>query len=917
MNRKAPTPIDLDTELAGRHLPQSIRDAIKEAVTEIHGPNRIDVANELASHFEDAISSGQTPERALQAFGDSHVAAKLIAREKRPGRQARNAGFQRSANMIEVFRRNVRFAGRKLMKTPGFTITALFSLCLGIGANTAIFSIVNAVLFRESPYAEPEGLVDVYQSTPDFRYSPMSYPDFRDVRDATTDAFSGVAGAGFMLASADLGGPKAEMIAGELVSGNFFELLGIAPILGRAISPSDDVSPGGHPVVMLTYSFWQKAFGSDPEVIGRTLQLNNRPYTIVGVTPQTYNGSMKGIFPDIVAPIMMISHLQPSASDKLEDRGSHFFFVRGRLNTNTTLAEAETAVQGVVADFVERQVDEWQGEAELVLVPTASVIMFPSVDAVIVPAVALLMGVVGLVLLIACANLASFLLAKAVDSRREISIRLAMGATRRTLIGQLLTENMVLALLGGGLGVALASRAIEFLERPDTPLPIPIGLELGIDPNVFAFSLVVSIVAGIVFGLVPALQATNPDVAGVLREEAASAGRGKGSALRNTIVVGQVAVSLLLLVTAGLFLRSLMATRSVDAGFGDDPTALVGIVLPPDEYSPERALALLDRIEEEAGELPGVVAVGMTDAVHLDPLNTQTTSFNVDGVEPPPNEPAQSADYARVHANFFESMGIPILAGRSLEDTDRPGGPPVVVVSQALAERFFPGMDPVGQLLRKQDTEDLQIVGVARDTKVRTLGEEPRAMVYFPFAQNPSAYATIIARTNGEAGKAVRDLIRIVYSINSDIAVIDSKTMEDHLGVMLLPQKLGAVVIASFAVLALLLACVGLYGTVSYAVAQRVREVGIRLSLGADVSQVVRLLTVGGLRLVGIGVGIGMVLSLAVTRLLSGLLFGIGTLDPVTFLAVPMLFAVIGAGAAYMPARRASRVDPVVALRQD
>ena len=911
------TAAEIETALAGRGLPFAIRSMIETAVDDLQGPARLDVALELAAHFEDGMQSGQTAEELLEDFGDGRLVARWMAREKNSNRRG-VAGLKKRGNtMFDVFVNNLRYAGRKLRKNPGFTLTAILSLALGIGANTAIFSLVNAVLIRESPYQQPEQLVEVYRQSPEMGFGPMSYPDFRDVRDNANDVFVGIAGSGYTFASASLDEGTTELIAGEMVSANYFSLLGIPPALGRVFGPDDELAKDAHPVVMLSHGFWQRAFGGDLDVVGADLVLNSRPYTIVGIVPETYGGNIRGIMPDFYAPIVMVGHLQPSESDKLEERGSHFFFTRARLKSSITLPQANASVANVVADLRERRANSWLGEGDLLLVPTEDVILNPSVDQVVLPAMTLLMAIVGLVLLIACANLASFLLAKAVDAKRDVAIRLAMGATRKTLIGQLLTENILLALVGGVAGVGLASGLITVLSKAETPLPFPVGFDLSLDATVLLFSLFVSVLAGLFFGLVPALQATNPDVAGVLREEAASAGRGKGTMLRNSIVVGQVAVSLLMLVTAGLFLRSLMAGQSIDPGFGTDPTAVVSVIVSPDDYSREETEVFLNSLVEQAEQLPGVLSTGMTDNLHLNPLNQMGRSFNVDGVEPPVNESAQSGDFARVDGGYFEAVGIPILQGRTFNSSDLADGPPVVVVSQALANRFFPGEDPIGQMLRRGDNPDWRIVGVAGDAKVRTLGEEPRSMLYRPFSQDFSMTMTLVATSSIDPRQTAQDIVRLLHSLDPDVIVFETKTMQDHLAVMLLPQKVGAVVISAFAVLAMILACIGLYGTVSYAVAQRLREVGIRLSLGADAGQVVRMLTASGMKLVLIGAGIGMVLSLAVTRVLSGLLFGIGTLDPVTFLVVPVLFASVGVVAAYLPARRASKVDPVVALRTD
>ncbi len=796
---------------------------------------------------------------------------------------------------------------------------AIVSLALGIGANTAIFSVVNAVLLRDLPLKDPEELVEVYIDTEAFPFSPFSYPHFEDLRDWTTDVFAGVAGTGFAFVQADAA-DGVQVLMGEVVTGNFFRLLGVRAAVGRILLPDDDRVPGGHFVAMLGHRYWQRAYGGDPGVVGKEIRLAGRPYTIIGVAPADYTGSFRGLDPDIYAPVAMYDELMPVGEDsQLENRTSYWFFAKGRLKAGVSLAAARVAAARVASRLREEQPEEWPADNEMVLVPTQHVIVNPALDRFIGPAAALVMAVVGLVLLVACANLASFLLARAMDRRKEVAVRLALGASRRTLIGQLLTETVLLAILGGAAGVLLALGLLELLVRTDLPLPLPITLDLSVDTRVLLFSVVVSLLAGVLFGLAPALQGTSPALAPTLRDESAGAGGRPGRlTLRNALVSTQVALSLVLLVFSGLFLRSFQATRSVDPGFGQEPAAIVTLSLPATRYTEAEGRVFMRELLERARSLPGVTAVGLIDNLHLNTLSIQTIEINVDGTEPPPDRDAHVVDIARVDPGFFEAAGVRILRGRNFADGDVSDGPRVAIISEAMAKRFWPGVDPIGRAIHRKGGEpDLRVVGVASDAKVRSLAEAPRPFVYRPESQEYRSFLSVVAKTSLDAHRTELDLLALVREIGSEVVVFQSTTMERHLAIMLLPARLGAVALAVFAALALLLASIGLYGLVSYAVARRSREVGIRMSLGADRGMVVWMLVAGGMRPVMVGGAVGLVLALLLTRALAGLLFGIATLDPITFVTVPLLLGGVALLATYVPARRVSRINPVSALKAE
>lgn len=791
------------------------------------------------------------------------------------------------------------------------------SLALGIGANAAIFSVVNAVLLRDLPLKHPEELAEIYVETEAFPYSPFSYPDFEDLRDWTTDVFAGVAGTGLSFVQAEAA-DGVHMLMGEVVTGNFFQLLGVQAEIGRILLPEDDQGAGGSYVTMLGYGYWQRAYGGDRAVVGKEIRLAGRPYTIVGVAPQGYTGNFRGLVPDIYAPVTMYDELMPAGDEsQLEARGNQWFFAKARLKPGMSMAAARVAVERVASRFSEERPREWSADNELLVVPTQDVIVNPALDRFIVPAAALVTVVVGLVLIVACANLASFLLARAMDRRKEIAVRLALGATRRTLVGQLLTETVLLALLGGAAGVLLAIGLLRILIHADLPLPLPITLDLSIDTSVLLFSVALSLLAGVLFGLAPALQGTSPMLAPTLRDESAGAGGRPGRLrLRNALVAAQVALSLMLLVCSGLFLRSLQATRSVDPGFGREPAAIVTLALPSTRYTESEGRVFTRELLDRARSLPDVTAVGLIDNLHLNTLTIQTIEVNVDGVEWPPQRDSHVVDIARVDPGFFEAAGVQILRGRNFSDSDTGDGPAVAIISEAMANRFWPDRDPIGRVVHQVgDDPDLRIVGVASDAKVRSLAEAPRPFIYRPESQEYRPYVTVVAKTSLDAGQTERELLALVRGLGPEAIVFESKTMRQHLAIMLLPARLGAVALVVFACLALVLACIGLYGLVSYAVARRSREVGIRMSLGADRGMVVRMLMTSGIRPVMVGGAIGLILALALSRLLAGLLFGIGTLDPITFVTVPLLLGGVALLAAYIPARRVSRLNPVTVLK--
>jgi putative ABC transport system permease protein len=820
--------------------------------------------------------------------------------------------------MMDTLSKDIRYAFRRMLRSPGFTAIALLSLAVGIGTNTAVFTLVEGFLFVDLPYENPEELVEVYLSQEVFAYSPLSYPDYLDVREGTREVFEEMGIGGYAFGQVEKDG-QIQSLLGEMVSGTFFPTLGMSAALGRTILPEDDVSVGAHYVVMLGHGFWEREYGSDPGAIGQTIILNGHGYTIIGVVPKEYPGAVRaeGLQLDFIAPISMADALIQGSGSVLESRGSQSYFAKARLRPGVSVEQARITLEGIAADLRMTYPETWDETRSFIPVPTEDVVMNPVLDRVLVPASVLALVLVGVVLLIACANLASFLLARGTDRKKEIAMRLALGARRGILVRQLFTETTMLAILGGALGMGVAVFLLDALMGMDLPLPADAGMELGITGRAFLFGLCVTGLTGFLFGLAPALQSTNPDVAPTLKDESTGGGKPRRFTLRNILVAGQVAASLVLLISAGLFLRSFQARQSVDPGFGQNPTVLLSFVVSSDRYDEESGRVFVREYLDRLNQLPGLVSAGATGNIHLNTTSTSIMDVMVDGVEPPRGRRYWEIDQTRVEPRFFDAAGIPIVHGRNFLNTDLPDGIQVAIINQVFADRFWPGQDAVGRTIRRDGGTELEIVGVARSTKVRTLGEAPRPFIYTPYSQRYTAFMTAVAQTRGPAEPALWSAFQLLREMDPEMVVMEAKTMEEHLGVQLMPARLGALMAVLFASVALALASIGLYGVVSYAVSRRSREMGIRMSLGAAPGAVVRQVVEEGMILACVGALVGLGLALAGTQVMQSLLFGVGSLDPATFLGVPALLLAVTLVASYIPARRASRVDPVRALKAE
>jgi predicted permease len=824
---------------------------------------------------------------------------------------------------LENLGRDVRYGWRSLRRHPAFSAMAVLSLAIGIGANAAILGIVQAVLFHGSPLVRPETLVNIYETEGERRSGPLSHPNIEDLRQGTSGIFSGIVASTFAFAPIDRDGTAA-MVMGEAVTGGAFALLGVQPHLGRAILPEDDIARGGHPVVMLGHGYWQRAFAADPRVVGRTLRMGGRPYTIIGVAPASYRGGTAVLTPAFYVPMAMANELM--GADMLDQRDFHSFFAKARLAPGVTRAQAEHAASLVAERLTRARPEGWIPGRQFSFVPTADVQIAPGVDPLLRAAVWLLMTVVGLVLLLACTNLASFLLARALDRGQEVAVRRAMGATRGALVRQLLVESALLGLAGAAAGLVLAFGFLHVLLSVDLPLPFGMRLDLhfGLDSKalldwrVLAFTAVAGVVAGVLLGLLPAVHGTRADLGAALKTGSRGSDAPGPLRWRSALVVAQIAMSLVLLVGAGLFLRSRQQLLAVDPGFGRAPTAILALWMPVARSTPAEAVQSTRDVLERLRALPGVEAAGLVFPLPLD-FNSSFTEFTIDGHVAPAGREAFRAENARVDGGFFDAAGIAIVAGRTFDDGDRRDSQQVAIISRAMARRYWPDGDVLGRVLRRPDPAepDLTVVGVASDINVRSLGEAPGDVVYEPYTQHEGSPMFDFVVRAPNADQMVPSLIAAAREINPDLQVVQSMTMAQHLAMSRLPSQMGAFILSAFAAMAMTLAAIGVYGLVRYTVARRSREVGIRMALGADAAGVARLLATHGLRLVLVGGAIGVAVSLLAARSLATLLFGVGTLDPVALIGAPLVLGVAAWLAAYLPARRASRADPLAALRTD
>ncbi|HWQ36043.1 MAG TPA: ABC transporter permease [Blastocatellia bacterium] len=817
---------------------------------------------------------------------------------------------------MDTLIQDVRFGFRQLLKAPGFTAIAILSLALGIGANTAIFSLVNTVLFRPFPVRNSHELVSVSVKGKNDSVQAFSYPTYKDFRDRN-DVFSGLYLTRIVVMSLSLGGSNVR-IWGNLASGNYFEVLGVKAIAGRTFTPEDDKNKLGHPVAVISYGCWQRRFGGDPAAIGRDILINNHSFKIIGVAPDGFKGTDVIYSPEVWVPMMMQPWMEPGNS-WLDDRGTQNCFAIGRLKPGVTRRQAEASLNALAQQLAKEYPNEEEGKTVELIPPGFIISTFRSA---IVSFSAVLMVAVALVLLIACVNLASLLLARATDRRREVAVRLAIGASRWRIIRQLLTENTLLALAGGVFGVMLAAWLIDLVLAFKPPIDIPLGIDLALDWRVIGFSVLASLLTGLFFGLAPALQATSPDLVPALKDATRAAGF-RRSRLRSTLVVAQLALSAVLLVAAGLVVRALQQVQTLNPGFETEHGLLMSFDLSLQGYDQARGEQFQRQLIERIQALPGVRAAAITDLFPLS-INNSNNNFFVEGQPSERGANVPTAMVASVSANYLTTMNIPLLAGRDFSEQDTDKSTPVVIVNEAFVNRFLPGLQSLQQAIGKRISTRgpegpwRQIAGVTKTGKYWTLSEAPQPFVYFPLRQSPNiSWNTLVVRTVSDPLPLAGAIRSEFQKLDPGLPVVDVKTIRQHLGLSLYPARVAAGLLGSFGLLALVLAATGIYGVMAYSVSQRTREIGIRMALGANKNDVLQMVVRQGMTLMLIGLGIGLVCAVAVTRLMASVLYGISSTDVVAFAAVTLLLVLVVFVACYIPARRAAKVDPMVALRYE
>ena len=798
-----------------------------------------------------------------------------------------------------------------LWKSPSFSAVAVLTLALGIGANATIFSFINGLLLRPITGVErPDRLVGIYTS--DYSsglYGGSSFPDYVDLRQQAT-AFSDLAAYdGTSLNLSGVATPERLRVA--LVTPNYFHILGVPAQLGRTLRTEDDAS-GAPATVVLSYPFWQRQFGGDSNIVGRALTLGDKAYTVVGVAAESFHGMRIGSQPDV---FLRMEEDRDDAS-----RGNRGIGITGRLRDDASLNQAKAQVVAISNRLAEAYPETNKGtlanpKAPRPMVAVAEARVAPDGKEAVGRVTGLLFVVVGLVLLIACANVANLLLARASSRRREIAIRLALGASRWRLIRQLLMESILLALAGG-----IAAILVTFWTAGLIPSFFPVnevaGLDMSVDWRVLVFTIVVSLFTGVLFGLAPALQASKPALISTLKDDkGGSATRLTRFRLRGVLVTAQIALSLLLLISAGLFLRSLRNAVTYDPGF-DNHNLLLASLATGRQFTRPQLQSFYEEVVANLKSEPGVRSVSLSGVVPLSGGGERRNIY-IEGYQPRPNEDIELNTNV-VGVNYFDAMGISLLKGREFNSGDREGAPGVVMVNEEFAERYFPGDIAVGKRVRT-DSEGpyLEIIGVVRTAKYRNLREAPLPFVYIPLGQAMRGDMTLVVRTDVDPASMRKSVQSVLQRINRDVPVHSVKTISEQIEAALAPDRMMAMLLAVFAIAALMLASVGIYGVVSYAVAQRTHEIGIRMALGARSTDVLRMVVRDGMRMAIVGVVVGLVGAFAVTRVIDSLLFGITPTDLSTFAIVTFGLLLIALIACYVPARRATKVDPLVALRYE
>jgi len=818
--------------------------------------------------------------------------------------------MQNLARLMETLLQDIRFGFRQLMKQRGFAALAIISMALGIGANTSIFSLVDTVLLRPLAVKEPSQLVELYGTLHNGAdWSLQSYPNYKDYRDRNT-VLSGLFVYRVVVSSLTVNN-SSQRVWGYLVSGNYFDVLGVKPMLGRAFLPEEDQTPDSHPVAVISYNCWQHRFGGDPAIVGKRVEFNSRPFAIIGVAPKGFIGTEVAYDPEMFIPVMMATAIEPG-SRWLERRDNSNLFTVGRLKPGVSEAQAKAELETITAQMA-KDYPENVGRGIRLGKPG---LFIPDIENSVFAFTGVLAAVGALVLLLACVNLASLLLTRATERRKEIALRLAIGASRQRLVRQLLTESILISLSGGAAGVMLAAFINSAVRGIRLPSDITLLFDLRTDWRVLTFALVLSIATGILFSLIPALQSSNPQLVPALKDESSMAGF-RRSRLRNGLVVAQVSLSLVLLISAGLIVRSLQAAQKMRPGFNPENAVAISFDVSLQGYNEERGRAFQKQVLERARKLPQIENVALTDNLPLG-LNYNDNTIYIEGSEFKGASTLPIAIPFGSSPGYFDVMGIP-LRGRDFRDDENKLEHRVAIVNETFAKKFLNGADPIGRRFNWHGPDDpfFEIVGVVPAGKYNSLGEDPKPAVYTPLYRDYNGGVTLVARTHGDPRAVLNDLRKLVHELDPSVSVYSMKTLRQHMGTSLFPARMAAIALGSFGVLALILAAVGIYGVMSHVVAGRTREIGLRMALGAQLSDVQKLILKQGMFLAAIGSLGGLMVALGGARMMKSLLYGVSSSDPITFTCVALLLLNVALLACWIPARRASRVEPMIALRAE
>lgn len=811
--------------------------------------------------------------------------------------------------------KDIRYAVRGLIKRPGFVAIAVITLALGVGANTAIFSLVNMVLLRALPVDRPSEIVSLAVRGRNDSLSAFSYPNYKDFRDRN-DVLSGLLLYRFVPLSLSRNGGN-ERVWGYEVTGNYFDVLNVKALQGRTFLPEEDQTKLSHPVVVISYDCWQRRFGGDPNLVGRDVLINNHQFNVIGIAPEGFKGTEFIYSPEIWVPVSMMGWIEPGA-DWLDQRDNRNFFGIGRLKSGVSARQAEASLNLLSQQLAKEYPDENEGQSIKVGPPG---FILPDLRGAVVSFAWVMMAAVGLVLLVTCANLAGLLLARATDRRKEIAIRLAMGANRMRLVRQLLTESILLSSVGGVAGLLLAVWIIKVLLALKPPIDFPLAVDVTVDWRVLIFSLAVSVLAGALFGLAPALQATKPGLVGALKDTAAQGGAVR-TRLRSVLVVAQISISLVVLIAAGLVVRTLQQLQTMNPGFDPQNAVTMSFDLGLQGYDEARGQQFYQQLTEKIQAHPGVESAALTNYIPLS-LNYNSRSVQIEGKPAARGENVPQTMNASAGPGYFKSMGTPILQGREFNDMDREKTESVAVVNETFVSRLMPEVETPAEALGKRFSFGstggpwIRIVGVAKAGKYFNISEEPRPFVWTPMTQDYNSSAILVVRTKGNPEAVLGSVRTQVQALDPNLPLFDVKTLKEHMKLALFPARVAATVLGVFGLVALLLAAIGVYGITSYAVAQRTHEIGIRLALGAQVGDVLRLVLGHGLKLTIIGAVLGLLGALLVTRTITSVLYGVSATDPFTFLFISVLLIGVALLACYVPARQATKVEPLIALRNE